>query len=45
MVPLLPESPLTLPFSLSEAPDGALVVGDFAAVTRLTAGPAPGPTG
>jgi sugar lactone lactonase YvrE len=36
MVPLLPESPLTLPFSLSEAPDGALVVGDFTAVTRLT---------
>jgi sugar lactone lactonase YvrE len=29
-------SALTLPFSLSEAPDGALVVGDFAAVTRLT---------
>ena len=40
MVPLLPESQLTLPFSLSEAPDGALVVGDFTAVTRLTgAGP------
>ena len=36
MVPLLPERPLTLPFSLSEAPDGALVVGDFTAVTRLT---------
>jgi sugar lactone lactonase YvrE len=41
MVPLLPAnggngSALTLPFSLSEAPDGALVVGDFAAVTRLT---------
>jgi sugar lactone lactonase YvrE len=41
MVPLLPAiggqgSPLALPFSLSEAPDGALVVGDFAAVTRLT---------
>jgi sugar lactone lactonase YvrE len=41
MVPLLPESALTLPFSLSEAPDGALVVGDFAAVTRLT-GSGPG---
>ena len=38
MVPLLPESPLALPFSLSEAPDGALVVGDFTAVTRLTGG-------
>ncbi|HVW35219.1 MAG TPA: hypothetical protein VHL53_21985, partial [Acidimicrobiia bacterium] len=36
MVPLLPRSELTLPFSLSEAPDGALVVGDFSAVTRLT---------
>jgi sugar lactone lactonase YvrE len=36
MVPLLPERPLALPFSLSEAPDGALVVGDFTAVTRLT---------
>jgi sugar lactone lactonase YvrE len=36
MVPLLGGSALTLPFSLSEAPDGALVVGDFAAVTRLT---------
>jgi sugar lactone lactonase YvrE len=43
MAPLLPERPLTLPFSLSEAPDGALVVGDFAAVTRLTgAGSGPG---
>ena len=41
MVPLLPESSLTLPFSLSEAPDGALVVGDFSAVTRLGGG---GPT-
>jgi sugar lactone lactonase YvrE len=38
MVPLLPESSLTLPFSLSEAPDGALVVGDFTAVTRLGGG-------
>ena len=37
MVPLLPERPLALPFSLSEAPDGALLVGDFTAVTRLTA--------
>jgi sugar lactone lactonase YvrE len=37
-VPLLPERPLALPFSLSEAPDGALVVGDFTAVTRLTTG-------
>src|SRR5581483_4147946 len=36
LVPLLPEHPLALPFSLSEAPDGALVVGDFTAVTRLT---------
>jgi sugar lactone lactonase YvrE len=36
MVPLLSESALTLPFSLSEAPDGALVIGDFSAVTRLT---------
>jgi sugar lactone lactonase YvrE len=36
MVPTLPQSALSLPFSLSEAPDGALVVGDFAAVTRLT---------
>ena len=35
MVPLLPEAPVTFPFSLSEAPDGALLVGDFAAVTRL----------
>ena len=26
---------------MSEAPDGALVVGDFAAVTRLSAGPGP----
>ena len=37
-MPLLPERPLALPFSLSEAPDGALVVGDFTAVTRLTGG-------
>ena len=44
MVPLLAERPLTLPFSLSEAPDGALVVGDFTAVTRLT-GPGPGAAG
>ena len=29
MVPLLPEAPVTFPFSLSEAPDGSLVVGDF----------------
>jgi sugar lactone lactonase YvrE len=36
LVPLLPQHPLTLPFSLSEAPDGALVIGDFTAVTRLT---------
>ena len=27
--PLFPDRSLTLPFSLSEAPDGALVVGDF----------------
>ena len=42
LVPLLPERPLALPFSLSEAPDGALVVGDFAAVTRLTGSGGPG---
>ena len=42
MVPLLPERALTLPFSLSEAPDGALVIGDFTAVTRLTGRPAQG---
>ena len=45
LVPLLPESPLTLPFSLSEAPDGALVVGDFTAVTRLTGGAVHGGSG
>jgi len=38
LVPLLPQRPLTLPVSLSEAPDGALVVGDLTAVTRLEAG-------
>jgi|GEM_PF-5850552 len=42
MVPLLPQRPLALPFSLSEAADGALVVGDFTAVTRLTGGGAGG---
>ncbi|HEV7536066.1 MAG TPA: hypothetical protein VGP90_10555, partial [Acidimicrobiia bacterium] len=42
LVPLLPERPLALPFSLSEAPDGALVVGDFSAVTRLTGAGTPG---
>ena len=38
MVPLFPEAPVTFPFSLSEAPDGALVVGDLVAVTRLSVG-------
>ena len=36
--PILPERPLTLPFSLHEAPDGSLVVGDFTAVSRLGPG-------
>jgi DNA-binding beta-propeller fold protein YncE len=34
--PLLPDRSLALPFSLSEAPDGSLVVGDFTAVARVT---------
>lgn len=38
MVPLLPEAPTTFPFSLSEAPDGSLVVGDLVAVSRLAGG-------
>jgi sugar lactone lactonase YvrE len=38
MVPLLPETQTTFPFSLSEAPDGSLVVGDFVAVSRLAGG-------
>ena len=38
MVPLLPEAPVTFPFSLSETPDGSLLVGDFVSVTRLGAG-------
>jgi len=33
--PLLPDRSLGLPFSLSEAPDGSLVVGDFTAVSRV----------
>jgi sugar lactone lactonase YvrE len=36
--PILPERPLSLPFTLNEAPDGSLVVGDFTAVSRLDAG-------
>jgi sugar lactone lactonase YvrE len=38
MVPLLPEAPTTFPFSISEAPDGALVVGDLVSVSRLADG-------
>ncbi|MCA1841786.1 MAG: SMP-30/gluconolactonase/LRE family protein [Actinobacteria bacterium] len=34
--PLLPDRSLTLPFSLSQAPDGSLVVGDFTAVAQVT---------
>ena len=34
--PLLPDHSLGFPFSLSEAPDGSLVVGDFTAVARVT---------
>jgi sugar lactone lactonase YvrE len=37
-VPLVPDRSLTLPFSLSEADDGSLVVGDFTAVARVTDG-------
>jgi sugar lactone lactonase YvrE len=33
--PLVPDRSLTLPFSLSEADDGSLVVGDFTAVARV----------
>jgi sugar lactone lactonase YvrE len=33
--PLLPDRSLTLPFSLSEAADDSLVVGDFTAVARV----------
>jgi DNA-binding beta-propeller fold protein YncE len=36
--PLFPDRSLTLPFSLSEAPDGSLVVGDFTAVARVADG-------
>jgi sugar lactone lactonase YvrE len=36
--PLFPDRSLTLPFSLSEAPDGSLVVGDFTAVARVAGG-------
>ena len=35
MEPLIPDRSLTLPFSLSEAPDGSIVVGDFIAVARV----------
>lgn len=38
MDPLIPDRSLTLPFSLSEAPDGSLLVGDFTAVARVTGG-------
>jgi sugar lactone lactonase YvrE len=34
--PLFPDHSLGFPFSLSEAPDGSLVVGDFTAVARVT---------
>jgi sugar lactone lactonase YvrE len=37
MVPLLPEAPVTFASSLSEGPDGSLVVGDLVSVTRLGA--------
>lgn len=33
--PILPERPLSLPFTLNEAPDGSLVVGDFTSVSRI----------
>jgi sugar lactone lactonase YvrE len=36
--PVLPDRPLTLPFSLSEAPDGSIVVGDFTSVNRVRDG-------
>ena len=35
LVPLVPDRSLTLPFSLSEAGDGSLLVGDFTAVARV----------
>jgi sugar lactone lactonase YvrE len=38
MEPLIPDRSLTLPFSLSEAPDGSIVVGDFTAVARVADG-------
>jgi sugar lactone lactonase YvrE len=38
MEPLLPDRSLTLPFSLNEAPDGSIVVGDFTAVARVAGG-------
>ncbi|MCA1846278.1 MAG: SMP-30/gluconolactonase/LRE family protein [Actinobacteria bacterium] len=34
--PLLSDRSLTLPLSLSQAPDGSVVVGDFTAVARVT---------
>lgn len=36
--PLFSDRSLSFPFSLSEAPDGSLVVGDFTAVGRVTEG-------
>ncbi|MEW6472447.1 MAG: hypothetical protein AB1679_09255 [Actinomycetota bacterium] len=36
MEPLIPDRSLSFPFSLSEAPDGSVVVGDFTAVARVT---------
>ncbi len=36
--PVVPDRPLTLPFSLSEAPDGSIVVGDFTSVNRVRDG-------
>ncbi|MGH9039340.1 MAG: SMP-30/gluconolactonase/LRE family protein [Acidimicrobiia bacterium] len=36
--PVLPDRPLTLPFSLSEAPDGSILVGDFTSVNRVRDG-------
>ena len=38
MEPLTADRSLTLPFSLSEAPDGSIVVGDFSAVARVAGG-------
>lgn len=34
--PIFPDRSLGFPFSLNEAPDGSLVVGDFTAVARVT---------